>query len=117
MGEVKLKDGTKVDALNKVKAKLITHKREVISKGLLNLQIIEFRSNRILKHERLPGQFVWYTQWGNFNGDERALTDKQLEICQMEPVEAPAPQDLFVEFTRPIFSQLTSRLRNFYNRY
>ncbi|MFA8434335.1 MAG: hypothetical protein ACEPOZ_07440 [Marinifilaceae bacterium] len=117
VGEITLKDGSKVDVLNRVKAKLTVHKREVISKGLLNLQIVDFRSNRILSHERIPGEFVWFTQWGHFNGDERALTPKEIDICKQEPVPAPAPQDLFIEFTKPIYTQLTSKLKSFYRRY
>lgn len=117
VGEVTLDNGKKAVVYNKVKAKLITHKREVISKGLLNLQIIEYRNNSILKHERIPGEFIWFSQWGNFNGDKRALTPKQLEICNLEPIPAPPAQVLFVEFTKPIYIKLISRLRSFYNRY
>jgi len=29
----------------------------------------------------------------------------------------PMPQQLFIEFTKPIFGQLTGKVSNFYNRY
>lgn len=117
VGTVTLKDGEKVPVYNKVKAKLTTHRREVISKGLLSLEIIKFQNKHVLMNNRLPGEFVWFTQWGHFNGDERALTPEELKLCNSEPVPALPPQELFTEFTRPIYTQLTESLRSFYNRY
>lgn len=117
VGTTKLKDGSTVKVFNKVKAKLHIHKREVISKGLLSLEIEEFDNRRIINSKRMAGEFVWFSEWGHFNGDERALTDEELEICESEPVQPPARQDLFVEFTKPIYTQLTNELRRFYSRY
>jgi len=117
VGSTKLKNGETIKVFNKVKAKLHVHKREVISKGLLSLQIEEFANRRILNNKQLGGEYVWFSKWGHFNGDERALTKKELKICNQEPILPPAKQDLFVEFTKPIFTQLTDELRRFYNRY
>lgn len=117
VGTTKLKDGTSIKVFNKVKAKLHIHKREVISKGLLSLQIEEFSNKRIIKNKQIGGEYVWFSEWGHFNGDERALTNKELEICESEPILPPARQDLFIEFTKPIYTQLTNELRRFYNRY
>lgn len=117
VGSTKLKNGETIKVFNKVKAKLHIHKREVISKGLLSLQIEDFANKRIVKNQQLGGEYVWFNEWGHFNGDERALTKEELEICDREPVLPPARQDLFVEFTKPIYTQLTSELRRFYNRY
>ena len=44
-------------------------KKEVISKGLVDVKIIEFSTNKILLQDKMQGQFVWVTQWGTFNGD------------------------------------------------
>ncbi|MCZ4696185.1 hypothetical protein DWB61_16255 [Ancylomarina euxinus] len=117
VGTTKLKDGTSIKVYNKVKAKLHVHKREVISKGLLSLQIEEFENKRIINNKQMGGQYVWFSEWGHFNGDERALTKEELEICKNEPILPPARQDLFVEFTKPIYTQLTNELKRFYNRY
>jgi len=117
VGSTELKNGETIKVFNKVKAKLHIHKREVISKGLLSLQIEDFSNKRIVNNKQLGGEYVWFSEWGHFNGDERALTKEELEICDSEPVLPPARQDLFVEFTKPIYTQLTSELRRFYNRY
>lgn len=117
VGSTTLKNGEKIKVYNKVKAKLHIHKREVISKGLLSLKVIEFGNQKIISDKQFGGQFNWFYEWGHFNGDERALTKEELEICQHEPILPPPHQDLFVEFTKPIYTDLTQELRRFYNRY
>ncbi|MDM8160209.1 hypothetical protein QUH73_10325 [Labilibaculum sp. K2S] len=117
VGSTKLKNGETIKVYNIVKAKLHIHKREVISKGMLSLHIIEFENQKELNNKQFGGQFNWFYQWGNYNGDERALTKEELNICHSEPILPPAHQDLFVEFTKPIFTDLTAELRRFYNRY
>ncbi|RKE04540.1 hypothetical protein [Marinifilum flexuosum] len=117
VGSTTLKNGDKIKVYNKVKAKLHIHKREVISKGLLFLKVIEFGNQKIINDKRFGGQFIWFHEWGHFNGDERALSKEELEICEHEPILPPAHQDLFVEFTKPIYKDLTEELRKFYNRY
>ena len=79
--------------------------------------VISADNKRILNNKKLGGEYVWFSEWGHFNGDERALTKEELEICVSEPILPPAKQDLFVEFTKPIYTQLTNELKRFYNRY
>jgi hypothetical protein len=117
VGSTTLKNGEKVKVFNKVKAKLHIHKREVISKGLLSLKVVEFGNQKIINNKQFGGQFNWFHEWGHFNGDERALTKEELEICEHEPILPPPHQDLFVEFTKPIYQDLTEELKRFYNRY
>ena len=116
-GTVKLPDGTIAKVYGTVKARLTVYHREVISNGLLDVSIIDFPLNRVVSERKFPGQFVWFTEWGHFNGDERALSNEQLALCNRTPIPPPRPQDLFVEFTRPIYDQTTSFLKDFYRRY
>jgi len=83
----------------------------------VNFQIVELPSNRILSVEKMPGEFVWVSEWATFNGDERALTPRQLQISKQKEQLPPQPQELFIEFTRPIYDQLTTKLREFYKNY
>jgi len=71
----------------------------------------------VLTAEKFPGEFVWYCEWGSYNGDERALTSKQLKISKLKEIAPPQPQDLFIEFTRPIYNQLTNKINSFYRNY
>ena len=96
VGVVTLKNGQKVKAYNTVKAKLTINHRELISKGVLDVMILDLAGNKVVSQRKFPGQFVWFVEWGSFNGDDRALNDKQLAICKRKPLPAPGPQDLFV---------------------
>ncbi len=110
-------NGKQVNVFNKVKATLTTYQRQVSSSGILQIKIIDAYSNKVLENKKFPGTFVWETEWANFNGDERALTTEQKDLCQRKPASAPAPQELFLEFTKPIYEQSRSYLRNYYSRF
>ena len=117
VGTVTLPDGTVKKVYNTVKAKLSTYRREIISNGLLDVTIIDFPLDKVISQRKFPGQFIWYTEWSTFNGDERALNHDQLAKCNKKPVPVPRQQELFIEFTKPIYNQLTPYLRDFYRKY
>jgi len=117
VGTVTLPDGTVKKVYNTVKAKLSTYRREIISNGVLDVTIIDFPLDKVISQRKFPGQFIWYTEWSTFNGDERALNSNQLALCNKKPVPVPRQQDLFIEFTRPIFNQVSPFLQNFYRKY
>lgn len=116
VGETKIEDKT-IPVYGTVKAKLTTYRKEVLSTGLLSMVIVDAKTNGILTHRKFNGEYVWVSTWARFNGDERALTDQQLSLCKLRETQPPVPQDLFLEFTRPIYSQLTPAVRNFYQPY
>jgi hypothetical protein len=115
-GEVTV-DGKKVPVYGKVKAKLSRNRKTVVSKGLLDMQIQDFGTKKIVFQDKFPGEFRWVSEWGSYNGDERALTPDQLRMTKSRELNPPLPQDLFVEFSKPIYNSLTSRLRSFYEKY
>lgn len=117
VGSVNMPDGTKKIVYNTVKAKLTTYRRELISNGVLDVTIIDLPNNNVASQRKFPGQFVWFTEWGSFNGDERALNNEQLALCKRRPLLTPGPQDLFIEFTKPIYNQVTPFLKSFYSKY
>ena len=117
VGTVTLADGKKMKAYNTVKAKLTVYHRELSSRGVLDVTIVDLYNNNIVSQRKFPGEFVWFTEWGSFNGDGRALNDKQHDICKHKPIPAPGSQDLFVEFTKPIFNQVTPFLKSFYKQF
>jgi hypothetical protein len=110
-------NGEKHDVYGTVKAKVSIFKKQVTSGGVLDLKIYDAVSNRILLQEKFPGEFVWFSEWGSFQGDERALNDAQKKICNSREVPPPAPDQLFIEFSRPIYDQVTNRVKNFYRNY
>jgi hypothetical protein len=117
VGNVTMPDGSVKNVYNTVKAKLITYRREVSSNGVLDVTIIDWPLNNVVSQRKFPGQFVWFTEWSTFQGDERALSKDQLALCDRKPVPPPPPQNLFIEFTKPIFNQVTPFLQDFYRKY
>ena len=116
IGEFKVGDEVR-PIYGTVKADYTLHRAEVISEGLLTVRVIDARTNGVLLREQLPGTFVWFDEWASFNGDERALTDDEYALTRKRSIPPPPPQDMFIEFTRPIYSQLTNRLNSFYQRF
>lgn len=110
-------NGKEQSVYGSVKASVRSFEKSVLSSGLLNLSISSPNSNSTLLTEKIPGSYIWVCKWGNYNGDNRALSKDQINMCQGKELMPPMPQDLFIEFTKPIYSQLTSRLNSFYNSY
>jgi hypothetical protein len=116
VGEVKL-EGKTVPVYNTVKAKLTVTRKEVLSTGLLSMVVMDARTNGILTHKKFNGEFLWVNSWARFNGDERALSAQQLAMCKQKEMQPPGAQDLFLEFSKPIYNQLIPAVRGFYQAY
>lgn len=116
VGEAKV-DGKTIPVYNTVSAKLTTVRKEVLSTGLLSMVVMDAKTNGVLQHKKFSGEYSWVSTWGRFNGDDRALTDQQLAMCKRKEQQPPVPQDLFLEFTRPIYNQLIPALQGFYRNY
>ena len=98
-------------------AKLKTFTDQVISGGTLRMRIIEPATDKIRIDALIPGSFTWVNEYAMFIGDKEALDNDQLKLINGNVLPLPAEQDLFFEFTKPIFTQLTHRLNRFFNRY
>ncbi|MDH5400360.1 MAG: hypothetical protein OEX02_19555, partial [Cyclobacteriaceae bacterium] len=117
VGEATLADGTKQPVYSTVTAKLITYHKEVKSSGLVSLRIVDPLTNSVIKHEKFNSEFIWINDWGHFNGDERALDKQHFDIVNQKEIQPPPPQDLFFEFSKPIYDQVTQEINNFYKRF
>jgi hypothetical protein len=116
VGEVKV-EGKIVSVYNRVSAKLTTYRKTVTSHGLLDMQIYDAYANKVIHQDKMTGEFVWFSEWANFNGDERALTKVQRDMCSRREIPPPPPQDLFVEFCKPLYDQATNKIKNYYRNY
>lgn len=113
----KLVGRSKIPVYANVTAKLTLNRKTVHSAGLLDMQIRDFRTRQIVNQEKFNGEYNWTCEWAHFNGDERALSASQLRQCKSQELLAPDPQQLFIEFSKPIYERLTSKLQTFYARY
>lgn len=114
--KIETKDTTRVE-YKTYKAKLKTFTDEVISGGRLSYKVIDFQTNNLLRDNLIPGSFTWVNRYAMYVGDKEALTSEQMNLTRKKAVPLPPEQDLFVEFTKPIYDQLTAQLEQFFRRY
>ena len=114
--EVEL-NGRRTTAYTTVKANLTTNRREIVSGGKLRVRIMDAANNRVIEQRTFDGSYVWSSVWGSFTGDDRALSTEQKRLAAQEAKLPPPNQDLFVEFTKPIYTQVVNYIRNVYRKY
>ena len=114
--KIESKDSTRTHYKTYV-AKLKTFTDEVISEGIVNMKIVDFKEDKLLRNQQIPGSFIWVNDYAIFVGDIEALDNKQVKLTERKVAPLPPKQDLFIEFTKPIYDQLTSKLRSFFRKY
>lgn len=107
-------DGRTVPVYNRVTARYTQISKTVLGGGQLLLKITDASSGRVVMQERFDGEYQWVHRWATFTGDERALTADQKRLAQLREAVPPPPELIFEEFTRPILSNLSERMRRFY---
>lgn len=100
-----------------VKASFSTFNKQVSSSGLLRLTITDWQTQKIVKQQRLTGTYIWQDNWATYKGDDRALTNQQLKMTGKREFMPPAPDALFIAFTKPIYAQLVDEVNYFYSQY
>lgn len=108
-------DTTKV--FGKVKATVHQYKKTITSRGVLNFRIIDAKTRAVISEQRMPSETVWVSEWLTYNGDSRALTPEQVNLAKRKELPAPSNQDLFAEFSKPLFDQITNKMVEFYKNY
>ncbi|WP_372775869.1 hypothetical protein [Mangrovibacterium sp.] len=101
----------------RVKGKIKVLTDEVASGGLIRVRISDFQANKTVLDNTVPGEFLWRNQYGIFIGDNRVLNKDEVRILNNAAVPPPGPQDMFLEFTKPIYSRLTEQMNSFFRRY
>jgi len=89
---------------------------QVYSGGLLEVNAVEFQSQKVVFNDEIPSQYTWQNQYGTFEGDNEVLNNELRMILYREFVQPPESQDMFVLFTKPIFSQLTEKLTSYFRQ-
>jgi len=114
--KIETRDTTRVE-YKKYAAKLKTYIDQVISAGSLRVRIIDFANDKLMTDEIVPGSFTWINEYAIYVGDKEALDNRQLELTRRKAMPLPPEQDLFIELTKPIYSQVTQNLNRFFRRY
>lgn len=108
-------DTTKV--FGKVKATVRQYEKTITSRGVLNFRILDAKTHAVISEQRMPSESVWVSEWLTYNGDSRALTPEQMNLAKRKEAPAPSNQELFAEFSKPLFDQITNKLVEFYKNY
>ena len=114
--KIESRDTTKVEYKTYV-AKLKIFRDQVSSGGNLRVRIIDSGNDKLLMDELVPGSFIWINEYAMFVGDKEALNTNQFELTKRKALLLPPEQDLFIEFTKPIYNQVTQNLNRFFRRY
>ena len=107
-------DGTKHDVYGTVKAEVTRHRKTLASTGLLNLEIRDGYTGRVLVNRKVPSEDIWTHEWLSYNGDKRALTEDEIKLSKLRELPPPNPQTLFISFIDRIYGQITGSVSNFY---
>ena len=114
VGQYTDNEDVKHDVFGTVKAEVTTHQKTMRSAGIMNLEIRDAYTNRILVQRKLPSEDIWRYEWGSFNGDERALNSNEIQMSKRKETPTPPPQALFTSFVDRIYDQITQNVRQFY---
>ena len=113
--KVAINDTTEVTKTYRAKLKTFTD--EVISQGRLNYKIVDFQSNKLMRDQLVPGSFTWINEYAIFVGEQKALTEQQYLLTKNRALPLPPNQEVFIEFTRPIYERLSNDLYSYFRRY
>ena len=114
VGDFTDKEGVKHDVYGTVKAEITRYRKTLASTGLLNFEIRDGYTGRVLINRKLPSEDIWQHEWLSYNGDERALTDDEIKLARRKELPPPNPQTLFISFIDRIYGQVTGSVSNFY---
>ncbi|PIQ49454.1 MAG: hypothetical protein COW03_05120 [Cytophagales bacterium CG12_big_fil_rev_8_21_14_0_65_40_12] len=114
VGQFKDKEGVSHNVYNTVKAELTVNRKTLSSQGVMNFEIRDAYTGRILTNRKLPSQDVWLHEWASFNGDERALNKDEIAMSKGRELPPPPPQTLFIGFVDRIYDQIIGNIRDYY---
>jgi len=115
--EIVLKEDSVKKEYATVKANIITTKRTLLSQGDLFITVRDAKG-RTIWNDRFTGEHKWETQFINYTGDERALSESDKTSLNQTTNSNPPTEDQIMEnLLKQIQSDLSYRLRNYYTRY
>ena len=114
--ETVYKPDSVVKQTSTVKARIITTKRTVVSMGDVVLTARD-SMGKVVWTEVVKGEHRWETKFATYNGDERALSDTDINLVNTKEKKAPEESTVVNEVLRQLGSNLSSRLQNHYTRY
>ncbi|MCS6833196.1 MAG: hypothetical protein NZ521_06460 [Flammeovirgaceae bacterium] len=100
-----------------VKAEYTEFERNVLTRGILDVRVVDVYTQKVLYNEKFPAEYIWSCQWATYKGDSDALTEEQLKRTQAKPTAPPNHQFMFAELCNNIYARLTESLKQYYQRF
>lgn len=104
-----------VKEYKKVFAKITTTNRSIISSGNLQVSVRDINGNWLL-NDNIRGDHNWCTEYSTFTGDERALSDSEKQLVNRRQEYPPNDNEITRCIMNEINSQMSSRIRNYFNQ-
>ncbi|MGZ3850140.1 MAG: hypothetical protein ACXVBR_12770 [Flavisolibacter sp.] len=98
-----------------VKAQMTATQRTLVSEGDVLITVRDPKG-LVLWTDRFTGQYNWKTSFATYTGDERALSDSDRSALSNKETDIPSQDKILSELFRQIQSDLSNRLRAYYNR-
>jgi hypothetical protein len=100
----------------KVQARITTTKRLLRSTSDMYLNILD-GERRVLWNDHVRAEHRWTTEFATFTGDERALSDSDKALVNKSQKTPPRDEEIEEWLLDQLGSEVTQRLRSYYNRY
>lgn len=114
--EIVYKPDSVVKQYQTVKAKITTTKRTLLSQGDLFITVRDPRG-RIIWNDRFTGEYKWQSQFLDYTGDERALSDNDKTSIKNSSYNPPNEDYILNQLLAQIQNDLSYHLRNYYSNY
>ncbi|HVG39959.1 MAG TPA: hypothetical protein VM888_00010 [Chitinophagaceae bacterium] len=114
--EIVYKKDSVVKEWGKVRARVTTTKRTLISEGDLFVTARDTKG-RILWSDNFRGEHRWQTEFATYQGDERALSDSDKAALNQRDRNAPRQEEIIEEVLDQIRHNMIYKMRGFYQRY
>ncbi|MEB0260694.1 MULTISPECIES: hypothetical protein [unclassified Mucilaginibacter] len=98
----------------KVSATIQATRRVINSRAIMDYQITDAASGKMIATDHIPAQYTWESLTGKYTGDSRALDNKDWSLVKGNFDNRPGYDDLYQELTRQIMTQFNFRMRNIY---
>ncbi|MES1220189.1 MAG: hypothetical protein ABUT20_32100 [Bacteroidota bacterium] len=114
--EIVFKPDSVVKVYGKVKAKITTIKRTLVSNGNLGITV---RNNNgaALWNDNVYGDNKWSTEFSTYTGDERALSDEDKHLINRREDNIPGQVSIIDCIKQEVYNNALNRIKDYYSRY
>jgi hypothetical protein len=111
VGEAKTDSGEVVKVYGTVTADYMEYCKTINSRAQLMIQRIDGNTAAVVNRQVFPSTYCWTEKWASYHGDQRALTDAQLDFVKRSEPNPPNPEWLFAQTTAPLAARSVDFIR------